>query len=216
MYYISGTYLFYTNAESEAIVTILVPELVMETVLGKNDFGKSLIERTYRNTQTGEERQFGVFDWRNGKVLPSMVLPITQDGQVVAIRQFREGAGKVILELPGGNPEGNQTPEEVACAELLQETGYAPHTMISLSPNRPIFAEPASFTVAFHPFLAIGCHKCAPQQLDRNENIEVDVMPWEAWLKACYEGAAEGMEGMAITFLALPHVNALHAEIHSM
>ncbi len=76
-----------------------------------------------------------------------MVLPITAEGKVVAIRQFREGAGKIVLELPGGNPEGAQTPEDVARAELLQETGYTADEMIDLSPARPLFVEPASFTV---------------------------------------------------------------------
>lgn len=190
-------------------MAIRIPELLHEKIIGKNDYGKSLIERTYRDPQTGKERQYGVFDWRGGTVFPSMVLPITTEGKVVAIRQFREGAGKIILELPGGNPEGDQSPEDVACAELLQETGYAAGKMIDLSPARPIFAEPASFTVAFHPFLALDCHKIAEQNLDENENIEVRVIELNEWLEACRTGEADCMEGMAVTFLAAPRMRHL-------
>ncbi len=189
-------------------MTIHVPKLLRETVIGKNDYGKSLIERTYRDQQTGKERQYGVFDWRGGIVRPSMVLPITTDGKVIAIRQFREGAGKIVLELPGGNPEASQTPEDVARAELLQETGYEANEIIDLSPSRPIFVEPASFTVAFHPFLATGCRKVANQTLDENEDIEVCVIDFGEWIEACREGEADCMEGMAITFLALPIILA--------
>ena len=190
-------------------MTIHIPELISETVLGQNDYGKSLIERRYRHPITGKERGYGVFDWRGGKVFPSMVLPITVDGEVVAIRQFREGAGKIMLELPGGNPEGAQTPEDVGRAELLQETGYEAGEMIDLSPARPVFAEPASFTVAFHPFLALGCRKVAEQNLDENEDIEVEVLALAEWIEACRTGEADCMEAMSVTFLALPRIASM-------
>ncbi len=190
-------------------MTIHVPELIRSEVLGENDYGKSLVERTYRHPITGKERGYGVFNWRDGKVFPSMVLPITKEGNIVAIRQFREGAGKIILELPGGNPEGVQTPEDVARAELLQETGYVADEMISLSPSRPIFTEPANFTIAFHPFLALGCRKVARQTLDENEDIEVHVITLEKWIEECRTGEADCMEGMSITFLALPWITQL-------
>jgi ADP-ribose pyrophosphatase len=52
------------------------------------------------------------------------VLALTPDRRVVLARQFRPGPEDVLLELPGGRIEADQTPAEAARAELLEETGF--------------------------------------------------------------------------------------------
>ena len=53
-----------------------------------------------------------------------VILPITVDGDVVFVRQFRHGVGHVVLEIPGGLIDGDESPEEAAKRELREETGY--------------------------------------------------------------------------------------------
>jgi len=53
------------------------------------------------------------------------VVPITTDGRIVLVRQFRAGVRAITLEPPGGLVEPGQTPEQTAARELLEETGYA-------------------------------------------------------------------------------------------
>jgi putative hydrolases of HD superfamily len=52
------------------------------------------------------------------------VLAITRGGDVVLVRQFRPGPGRVLDELPGGLIDSGETPVEAAARELLEETGY--------------------------------------------------------------------------------------------
>jgi 8-oxo-dGTP pyrophosphatase MutT (NUDIX family) len=52
------------------------------------------------------------------------VVPVTQSGSVVLVRQWRQPAGSFTLELPGGGVERRENPREAVKRELLEETGY--------------------------------------------------------------------------------------------
>ena len=52
------------------------------------------------------------------------ILPITDDGQVVMVRQFRYAIGRITLEIPAGTCEPGEDVDETARRELLEETGF--------------------------------------------------------------------------------------------
>ena len=52
------------------------------------------------------------------------VVPVTDEGNVVLVRQWRQPLGRVTLELPGGGVEAGDEPAEAARKELSEETGY--------------------------------------------------------------------------------------------
>jgi ADP-ribose pyrophosphatase len=115
----------------------------------------------------------------NGFVLEyndwATIVALTKEQEVVLVRQYRHGAQKVILELPGGAMEAeDESPLSAARRELLEETGYTSQNFIQIgcvSPN------PASQTNLIYSFLALDVDKVASQHLDDTEEIEVLLKP---------------------------------------
>ena len=52
------------------------------------------------------------------------VVPVTDDGRLVLVRQWRQPLGKFTLELPCGAVDAGEEPGQSAGRELLEETGY--------------------------------------------------------------------------------------------
>lgn len=52
------------------------------------------------------------------------VLPITGDGRIVVVRQYRPAVERYTVELPSGLVDPGESPGETARRELLEETGY--------------------------------------------------------------------------------------------
>ena len=98
-------------------------------------------------------------------------LPVTEDGKLVMVRQYRHALGETILEIPGGCVDDTDKDfEEAVARELLEETGYifsSYEYLGRISPN------PSTNSNLLHMFLAKGGRKVASQKLDENEVMEV-------------------------------------------
>lgn len=98
-------------------------------------------------------------------------LAITEEGEVLMVKQYRHALGEVCIELPGGCVDDtDDTYEDGIRRELLEETGYAfekVHYLGKTSPN------PSTNSNLMHMFIATGGKKVQEQQLDENEDIEV-------------------------------------------
>lgn len=98
-------------------------------------------------------------------------LPITKEGKVLLIRQYRHPVGEVCIEIPGGCVDDCDKDFEAAIKrELLEETGYTFDSYQYLGKISPNTSTNTNF---LHMFLAIGGVKTGKQQLDENEEIEV-------------------------------------------
>jgi 8-oxo-dGTP pyrophosphatase MutT (NUDIX family) len=108
-------------------------------------------------------------DWIN-------VVPVTPEGNLVLIRQFRHGTASVVWEIPGGMVDlEDENPEQAARRELLEETGYEPERMVFLGAVHP---NPAIQNNRCHTFLASNARPRQTQRLDGSEDIEVHEAPW--------------------------------------
>lgn len=51
------------------------------------------------------------------------VVPVTENGEVIMVRQFRYALNQVLLEVPAGKLEPNEDPLNAALRELEEESG---------------------------------------------------------------------------------------------
>lgn len=72
-------------------------------------------------------------------------------GRVLLVRQYRYAAGRVVLEIPAGKLEENESPADCGRRELAEETGYRCGTFISLGVALPT---PGYCSETIHLFLA--------------------------------------------------------------
>lgn len=60
------------------------------------------------------------------------VLPILDDARVLLIRQFRPAIGAMVYEIPAGRLEPDESPQECAGRELIEEVGYSAAEILPL------------------------------------------------------------------------------------
>ncbi len=104
----------------------------------------------------------------------AMIVPITKEGNIVLVRQFKPGFGDVVIEFPAGRIEKHHKDiKETAIHELEEETGiHVDHV--------EYFGILAGFvtkaTEKVHCFIARDVEFNSKQHLDKNEDIEVFVL----------------------------------------
>lgn len=102
------------------------------------------------------------------------VVPVTERGEVVMVKQYRHALGEVCLEIPGGCVDDTDASfEEAAAREVKEETGY---TFRSFEYLGRISANPSTNTNLLHMYLARGGVQSGAQTLDHNEEIEVQLV----------------------------------------
>ncbi len=135
-----------------------------------------------RSPRTGKVHEFLVLDsmdWVN-------VVPVTPEGRIVMIRQFRHGTASPVWEIPGGMMDpGDETALEAARRELVEETGYEPEAMRFLGAVHP---NPAIQNNLCLTFLAERARLRRAQRLDTSEDIRVQEVPWPEVRRMIDEG----------------------------
>jgi ADP-ribose diphosphatase len=107
-------------------------------------------------------------DWVN-------IIPITKDGNVVFIEQYRHGTDEITLEVPGGLIEIGEDPGFAGERECQEETGFVgAEKAILLGENRP---NPAFMNNTCYSYVWFDCEQKFDQNLDGNEDIKIVEYP---------------------------------------
>jgi ADP-ribose pyrophosphatase len=148
-----------------------------------------------RWVRVDEEEWPGIGTWEVVRTLDAAcVLPVTPDGDVLLVRQFRPPVRHVVTEIPAGllDREGEDA-QSCAARELFEETGFCHASLEHLAGFHPSAGHSAEFV---HLFLA---RTRSEPDGEPEEGIEVVRRPFE-------EVAAEARAGQiedAKTALAL-------------
>jgi len=129
------------------------------------------VRRDASRARDGREHDFHVIetrDWVN-------VVPITAEGNVVMVRQFRHGIRDLTLEVPAGIIDPTDADPAVAARrELREETGYGCGELLALGTVHP---NPAIMNNRCHMFVAYEARQVGAPQWDGTEELEVAVVP---------------------------------------
>lgn len=106
-----------------------------------------------------------------------LVCPLTTDGHIVLVRQFRFGVRHGSWEMPGGVIDAADADPMIAGPrELTEETGYEGDAPVYLGWCHP---NPALQNNRAHFILVENCCLRKGQSLDPNEELQVKAMPLE-------------------------------------
>lgn len=125
----------------------------------------------------------------------ALAVPITSDGKLVLVRQYRFTVAGRLLEFPAGTLELGEDPAETIKRELEEETGYRAHHWQSLGK----FALAPGYSDEYiYAFLSQDLEKLDnPPAQDEDEDIEVILMAFEEFEQAILAG--EPIDAKSIT-----------------
>lgn len=116
----------------------------------------------------GSEQEYHVVEIPDAVV----VVPVTRDGKIVLVGQYRHPNQRTHWEAPAGRIHAGEAPVAAALREVREETGYAPARLAPL----PGFFAANGITAHFaHVFVGEACERIGEPELDPCERLTVRV-----------------------------------------
>ncbi|MEM9255306.1 MAG: NUDIX hydrolase [Pseudomonadota bacterium] len=128
-----------------------------------------LVQASDISPYTGKTHDFVYIDtpdWVN-------MVPVTAQGEIVFIRQYRHGSQSVTLEIPGGMVDPDEEPSRAAVRECLEETGFTAESVNSLGKLNP---NPAIFKNGLHTFYGLVLPGEKTSHYSETEHTEVEIL----------------------------------------
>jgi 8-oxo-dGTP pyrophosphatase MutT (NUDIX family) len=122
---------------------------------------------------SGATREWEFFERVNCQGIV-VIVPVTDDEEVLLIRQFRPPVNNYVVEFPAGLNDQGETLEEAARRELIEETGHSAKEMIFLAEG-PLSSGASAETLT--AYLAKGIEFIGIGERDETEEIEVLRIP---------------------------------------
>lgn len=123
-----------------------------------------------------------VVELPNGKILNdyfvyeegdvAMIVPYTEKGEFVFVRQYKHASGDITIEFPAGYIEKGEEPIDTAKRELEEETGYASNEIETLTQTINAPTKVMSDIYVFLGRESVPLSNPTRNQ-DENENIEL-------------------------------------------
>jgi ADP-ribose pyrophosphatase len=130
-----------------------------------------------------------------------VVVAKTKEGQLVTTEEYRHPMQKILLGLPGGYLDSNESPEEGAKRELFEETGYTADRFIPLGSSFPY---PGISSQQLHYVLAESVVKKSAPSLEPTEVLKISLLTHQEIDRRIAEGTpTDGIMCTALYLLKL-------------
>ncbi|MBD1841604.1 NUDIX hydrolase [Coleofasciculus sp. FACHB-64] len=132
----------------------------------------------------------------------ALAVPVTSEGKLILLRQYRFAVQGRLLEFPAGTIEPNEAPEETIKREIEEETGYRAHKWQNLGK----FSLAPGYSDEFiYAFLAQDLERLEiPPSQDVDEDIETILMTPQELEQAILAGEPVDAKSISSFFLARP------------
>ncbi len=102
------------------------------------------------------------------------VLALTENKEMILIKQFRKPAEEVLLEIPAGKLEPGEDPKECGLRELKEETGYTCEKIEFLS---LFYTSPGFSDEKIYLYLATGLKEgeACPDEGEYVETLKINI-----------------------------------------
>ena len=128
----------------------------------------------------------------------SAIVPLTENNNLLMIKQYRHATGGFIWEIPAGTLDPDETPLHCAKRELIEETGFSARAWQKLGEITPL---PGYSDERIHIFLATDLTP-AEQDLDMDEILHIHEVSFDDAVRMVHRGEIEDGKTISGLFMA--------------
>lgn len=138
------------------------------------------------------------------------IVPLTADRRFLINRQYKHGIGEVVLEFPAGGIDVGEedTPQQTARRELMEETGYS-YDDTDVEFLAHMLANPTGARTRIWWYLARNVRKTGTQKPDPVEVIENLLVTPRELLQLIHEGQFAVQGQISAAYMALERLGYL-------
>ena len=149
----------------------------------------------YQDTVQFEDGRTEKWDFVSHRMGAACVLPITDDGKILLVHQYRNAIDRVTTEIPAGKRDSLDEDTKIcAMRELEEETGFRAGKIELLLKLRSTIAFCDEF---IDVYLATDLENIGQQHLDEGESIEVEAIDIDEFCQKIYAGEIQDAKTVA-------------------
>ncbi|MDF2877382.1 MAG: pyrophosphohydrolase including oxidative damage repair enzyme [Clostridia bacterium] len=131
------------------------------------------------------------------------IVPITENNEIILVRQYRNAENGELLEIPAGKLEKGEDPYDCAMRELEEETGYRAGHMEKVC---AMFSAVGFSDEKLHLYIATQL-RLGQQDLDEDEYITLEKYPLSQAVNMIFEGTIQDSKTIVGIFAAQHFLN---------